>query len=172
MRKALIGMGSLSLMLFGFACEKEPVAKAKATIESKSSSSVAGTVTFLEVSDTDARVEVALTGLTPGKHGLHLHETGDCSAADGSSAGGHWNPDSTEHGAPDAAKHHTGDLGNVTAEFDGKATFTLDSKDFNFSGTTSVIGKAVIVHDKEDDLTTQPTGNAGTRIGCGVVQAL
>ena len=144
---------------------------ASAAIEGRSGSTVEGFATFTEVGG-GVKIVVNLKGATPGKHGVHLHETGDCSAADGKSAGGHFNPDGTKHGAPDSPEHHAGDFGNVVISADGTGTLELISKDLTLDdGTHSAVGKAIIVHAKEDDF-GQPTGNAGARIGCGEVRRL
>jgi Cu-Zn family superoxide dismutase len=101
---------------------------------------------------------------------VHLHESGDCSAPDFKSAGDHFNPDAVAHGAPGSAVHHPGDFGNLTADAKGYGKLELTSKVLTLTpGKYCVIGKAVIVHDKPDDF-GQPTGNAGGRVGCGVVQ--
>jgi Cu-Zn family superoxide dismutase len=144
-------------------------AHATAQLEARSGSSVTGTVTFHAV---DGGVEVTATvdGLAPGDHGYHVHEKGDCSAPDATSAGGHFNPDGQPHGAPDAAAHHAGDFGNLTAGADGKASKTFVMRGATLAeGASSLVGKGFIVHEKADDLTTQPTGNAGARVACGVI---
>lgn len=116
-------------------------------------------------------VVAKVEGLTPGTHGFHVHEVGDCSAPDASSAKGHFNPASQPHGARDAAQRHEGDLGNIDADASGKAEAKLTDSKLSLDGAGSIIGKAVIVHEKADDFTTQPTGNAGGRVACGVVKA-
>jgi len=127
-----------------------------------------GTVTFTK---TDAGVQVVadITGLTPGQHGFHIHEFGDCSAPDATSAGGHFNPSKNPHAGHDDAKRHEGDLGNIEADSSGKAHLELTDKMMTMSGEMSIIGRGVIVHEKVDDLKTQPTGNAGGRVACGVI---
>jgi len=131
--------------------------------------SVAGTVEFKEVDD-GVEITANLEGLKKGSHGFHIHEKGDCSAPDAKSAGGHFNPSGHKHGAPEASEHHEGDLGNITAGKDGKATTTLTVKGITLKdGDTSIVGKGFIIHDKADDLKTQPTGNAGDRVACGVI---
>jgi Cu-Zn family superoxide dismutase len=130
---------------------------------------VKGAVTFKEV-DGGLEVTAALEGLKPGDHGFHVHEKGDCTAPDAASAGGHFNPSGHKHGGPDAAEHHEGDLGNLTAGPDGKATKTFTMKGISLGdGADSVVGKGFIIHEKADDGTTQPTGNAGARAACGVI---
>ena len=145
---------------------QEP-SKAIAVLHAASGSNVTGTVTFTKTSD-GVEVVADVSGLTPGKHGFHIHEFGDCSAADATSAGGHFNPMHKAHGAPDAAEHHAGDLGNLEADASGKAHLTLKDKAMTMSGENSIIGHGVIVHAKEDDL-SQPVGNAGGRLACGVI---
>lgn len=132
---------------------------------------VAGQVTFIKESE-GIRVTANVTGLTPGKHGFHIHEKGDCSAPDFTSAGGHFNPAGVPHGAPTSPQHHVGDFGNLEANQEGVARLELVAPWLSFDGTNSIIGKAVIVHEKADDLQTQPTGNAGGRWACGVIQAV
>jgi Cu-Zn family superoxide dismutase len=142
--------------------------KAIAVLHSASGSNVAGTVTFTAAGD-EVKVVADITGLTPGKHGFHIHEFGDCSSPDAKSAGGHFNPGGHHHGAPDAADRHAGDLGNVEADAAGKAHLELSDKVMKMSGSDSIVGHAVIVHEKADDLKTQPTGDAGGRVACGVI---
>ena len=130
---------------------------------------VKGTVEFKEV-EGGIEVTANLEGLKKGDHGFHIHEKGDCSAKDAASAGGHFNPSKHKHGAPDAAEHHEGDLGNITAGADGKATTTMTIKGVTLGdGDNSIAGKGFIVHEKADDMKTQPTGNAGGRVACGVI---
>lgn len=150
---------------------------AVATLESRSGSSVTGVVTFTEADakDGEPRVTVSyeIQGLTPGEtRGFHVHETGDCSAPDATSAGGHFNPYNHDHGAMDAEESHVGDLGNITADAQGNAVGTIDDlskltlKDGELS---NIVGRSVIVHAQQDDLVSQPTGDAGGRVACGVV---
>lgn len=105
-------------------------------------------------------------------HGFHIHESGDCTAADFTSAGGHFNPTNAPHGGPDDAEHHAGDLGNIEIGEDGTGTLDLASSmlTLDAGATNSAVGKAVILHAGQDDLETQPTGDAGARLACGVVQ--
>ena len=176
----------LFLLLLG-ACEKQkapaPVAEekvktvemqpARAVVELKPTegSSVVGTVTFTAEND-GLRVVAVIEGLTPGLHGFHVHEHGDCSAPDASSAGGHFNPHGTPHGGPEAApgERHAGDLGNLEADANGTARYERLAPLLSLAGADSILGKAVIVHAKADDLSTQPTGDSGPRLACGVIQ--
>jgi Cu-Zn family superoxide dismutase len=151
--------------------EPPPPKKAQAELAPASKSKVKGTATFVAV---DGGVEITINaeGLKAGDHGWHVHAKGDCSAPDAASAGDHFNPDNKKHGGPDAEEHHAGDFGNLTAGKDGKATKTMTMKGATLDeGANSLIGKALIVHDKKDDLKTQPSGNAGARVACGVIQA-
>jgi Cu-Zn family superoxide dismutase len=150
----------------GAAAPTEPT-KAVCTVVPLSGSKVMGKVTFTQTAD-GVEVEAELTGLSPGKHGFHVHEFGDCSKIDGSCAGGHFNPEKKPHGAPDAEERHVGDLGNIEADADGKATYKRVDKLIALSGPHSILGRAIIVHANPDDF-SQPTGNAGGRIGCGVI---
>ena len=130
---------------------------------------VSGTVTFTPVAD-GVQVHAEIAGLTPGKHGFHIHEFGDCSAADASSAGAHFNPTNQPHAGPDAAARHEGDMGNVEADASGNAK--LDYVDHQISlasDAKSAIGRSVVVHAKADDPKTQPSGDSGARIACGVI---
>ncbi len=147
-----------------------PPKQAKAELAPASKSKVKGTIEFKEV-DGGLEVTANIEGLKAGDHAYHVHEKGDCSAPDAASAGGHFNPNSHKHGAPDAEEHHEGDFGNLTAGKDGKATKTFVMKGITLDdGPTSIVGKGFIVHDKADDFKTQPTGNAGGRVACGVIQ--
>ncbi|MEO5720123.1 MAG: superoxide dismutase family protein [Chthoniobacterales bacterium] len=149
------------------AAAAEPT-KAIAVLSAASGSEVAGTITFASGSD-GVKVVAAITGLKPGKHGFHVHEFGDCSAKDGTSAGGHYNPTKHPHAGPDAEMRHMGDLGNLEADASGKAHVEMTDKTLKLSGENSIVGYAVIVHEKADDLKSQPTGDAGGRVACGVI---
>ena len=129
---------------------------------------VSGIVTFTKT-DGGIKIVANFEGLTPGKHGFHIHEYGDCSRLDGKSAGGHFNPDGKKHGAPNSEERHVGDLGNLLANEKGKAYYEIIDSYISFSGPHSIIGRAIIVHAGEDDLTSQPTGAAGARVACGVI---
>ncbi len=134
-------------------------------------SGVSGSLTFTAL-DGGVRVTGEVRGLAPGStHGFHVHEKGDCSAPDGSSAGGHFDPQRHPHGAPASADSHLGDLGNVVADAGGVAHVSVVKRGASIAGEpTSYVGHAVIVHAGADDLRTQPTGNSGGRVACGVVR--
>jgi Cu-Zn family superoxide dismutase len=144
------------------------VTKAIAVLHPTQGSTVTGTVTFTKES-AGVRVVADLTGLTPGTHGFHIHEFGDCSAPDAASAGGHFNPGHAPHAGPDADARHAGDLGNITADSAGVAHYERLDPHMSLTGPNSIIGRGVIVHEKADDLTTQPTGAAGGRVACGII---
>ena len=142
--------------------------KAIAVVSPAKDKTVKGIITFAQT-EKGVKVVAHLEGLTPGKHGFHVHEFGDCSAPDLATAGGHFNPMQMTHGGPTDAARHTGDLGNITADEKGVADLEWVDPAMQLSGPHSVIGRAVIIHAKEDDLKTQPTGNAGAREACGVI---
>jgi Cu-Zn family superoxide dismutase len=166
----LLNVAGLIAIMLALTCVNshgQDVKKAIAVLHSASGSQVTGTVTFTQTGDT-VQVVADITGLTPGKHGFHIHEFGDCSAADASSAGGHFNPMKKPHGSPDSPERHTGDMGNIEADSTGKAHLELKDSMLKLSGENSILGHAVIVHEKVDDW-SQPVGNAGSRLACGVI---
>lgn len=151
------------------AIELHPKAAAVAHLKSANSTDVVGTVQFIPETG-GMRVLAHIMNLSPGEHGFHVHEHGDLSAPDLSSAGGHYNPTDEPHAAPHSARRHVGDLGNITASANGIATVDrLDSR-IKLEGPHSIIGRAVIVHAKPDDFTSQPSGNAGDRVAGGIIQ--
>lgn len=148
--------------------EEGGVMKAICVLHATDGNDVSGTVTFTKTAD-GIKVIADVSGLTQGKHGFHVHEFGDCSAADGTSAGGHFNPEGTKHGAPNDVERHVGDLGNLQADANGNAHYERTDTYIALRGPHSIIGRAIIVHAGEDDLTSQPTGAAGARVACGVI---
>jgi Cu-Zn family superoxide dismutase len=145
---------------------------ARAVLLPTKGSQTSGQVWFSEAFG-KVKVEGQFSGLDPNsKHGIHIHDYGDCTAPDASSAGGHYNPQGHQHGAPDAQARHVGDLGNLTTDKNGKATLSLELENSSINGTLNpIIGRAVIVHKNPDDLISQPTGGAGARIACGIIGA-
>jgi superoxide dismutase, Cu-Zn family len=129
-----------------------------------------GKVEFAQA-DNGARVKVDLSGLSPNtEHGFHVHERGDCSASDGMSAGGHFNPEGVAHGSYTQAPHHAGDLPNVKADAKGEVHTSFDTGALSVgSGSGDVVGRAVVVHREPDDYKSQPAGNSGPRVACGVI---
>jgi Cu-Zn family superoxide dismutase len=144
----------------------DKITHAVAMVQGLGDHKVKGKVTFTQV---DGGVEIVadLTGLQPGEHGFHIHEFGDCSMADGKCAGAHFNPEKKDHGGPDSANRHVGDLGNIKAGSTGEATYKRTDKLISLNGSHSIIGRSVIVHAKADDFKT--VTSAGDRIGCGVI---
>jgi Cu-Zn family superoxide dismutase len=143
-------------------------ANAVAVLHPTEGNTAHGVVRFTKTAE-GVKVVADVSGLTPGKHGFHIHEYGDCSAPNGTSAGGHFNPEGMEHAGPDSPKRHVGDLGNLEADADGNAHLEYVDKHLMLNGPKSIIGRGVIVHANEDDLKSQPTGNAGGRVACGVI---
>jgi superoxide dismutase, Cu-Zn family len=144
------------------------VVKAICVLSPTLGNNVSGMITFTS-SPEGVLVKGDLHGLTPGKHGFHIHECGDCSAADGSSAGGHYNPSNMPHGAPADMSRHEGDMGNIEADASGNAHIEYTDKMLSLNGPNSIIGRGIIVHKDADDLKSQPSGNAGPRVACGVI---
>ena len=138
-------------------------------IESRSGSNVSGTVTFLQENG-EVTMTAEVTGLEEGMHAIHLHENADCSAEDGSSAGGHWNPTFEDHGEwGDSAGYHRGDIGNFDVNSNGKGSITFTTDEWCIGcedEKKNILNKAVIIHEGVDDFTSQPSGNAGSRVGC------
>ncbi len=140
----------------------------RAAIEPKSGSALTGSAVATE-KDGGVEIVVDVSGATPGLHAVHVHEKGDCSAPDAASAGGHFNPTHAAHGAPDAPAHHAGDFGNMKVAEDGKGHLVITTKMLTVGpGPHSVVGRSIVVHEKEDDMKSQPAGNSGSRVGCGV----
>lgn len=127
-----------------------------------------GLVSFIQTDD-GVQVVAQLHGLAPGSHGFHIHQYGDCSAPDGTSAGGHFNPTGAPHAGPDADERHVGDLGNIVADEAGNAYLDVVDRYLALEGPNGIIGLAVVLHAGADDLTSQPSGAAGPRISCGVI---
>lgn len=148
--------------------------EAVAVLAPASASLVSGKLTLMPMGG-GVHVTGEIGGLKPGGvHGFHIHETGDCSAVDASSAGGHFNPRNRAHGRAGQGAHHAGDADNLTADARGVARV---DRHFAFvslggGGATDVVGRAVVVHAAPDDYLSQPAGNAGARIACGVIRAV
>jgi superoxide dismutase, Cu-Zn family len=127
-----------------------------------------GTIWFIPRGD-EIEISGEIMGLKPGMHAFHVHEFGDCSAPDAMSAGAHFNPEGKPHGDIHSQERHVGDLGNIRADGTGKAVVDIRDREIKLSGPHSVIGRALIVHADPDDLKSQPAGNAGARVACGVI---
>ena len=163
-----------AVLLGGFiaACFAASMAQAQTatvTLKPTAGNIVAGTVTFTQKGD-KVLVEAKVSGLSPGGHGFHVHEKGDCSAPDGTSAGGHFNPTGKPHGDPAAADHHAGDMPMLQADAGGNAILSAEIGLITLgSGASDIVGKSVVIHKDADDFKTQPAGNSGARIACGVI---
>jgi Cu-Zn family superoxide dismutase len=162
-----------ALLLFGLtgcATLGGSVPTADVALVARSGGAVAGALVLSE-SQGGVRLRGEVRGLKPGaEHGFHIHDKGDCSAPDATSAGGHFNPGGTAHGRHGAGVHHAGDLPSLVADAGGVAKIDAVIKGITLAaGPTSVVGRSLIVHRDPDDFVTQPTGNSGPRIGCGVV---
>ncbi|WP_396634125.1 superoxide dismutase family protein [Maribacter sp. R86514] len=146
----------------------------KFMLEPKSDSNVKGEVTFTQ-DDDEVEMVAMLSGLSEGEHAIHIHQTADCTAADGSSAGGHWNPTNEPHGKWGASEgYHKGDIGNFTADAEGNATVEFETDEWCIGcddENKNILGKGVIVHQGVDDYTSQPSGAAGARVSCaGIIE--
>ena len=163
---------TLSLVFFIGGCSMQKN-QATAEIKGLGSSPLSGVATFIETKK-GVEATISLSGYRASSLGVHLHAFGDCSAEDGSSAGGHWNPTNEAHGAWGGDAFHSGDIGNIIINEDKKGSLVLLDKygrwTINKEDKTNLLGKAIIIHAKSDDKTTQPTGAAGARIGCGEIK--
>jgi len=153
-------------------CSSMPGAGPSATAELSPTqgNTARGSVTFTQSGDR-VKIVASLSGLPAGAHGFHVHEKGDCSAADAMSAGGHFNPSGKPHGHYESGERHAGDMPSIVADASGNATLTvtLDAMAVG-AGAADIVGKSVIVHKDPDDYKTQPTGNSGARLACGVIR--
>lgn len=144
--------------------------KASAVLKGLKDNKIKGSVTFTKQQD-GVLIIADVEGLTPGKHGFHIHEHGDCSSVDGMSVGGHFDPTHSKHGGPDSTERHVGDLGNIEADASGKAHYQRVDRVIRLHGKDTIIGRSIVIHADADDLTSQPAGNSGARIACGVIMA-
>lgn len=180
-------MGSLLALAFVAGCSAQPPAVAggsggagsspstpKAAIAKlapTAGSEVTGSFDFIQRGEVLV-IQGEVSGLAPSSvHGFHVHEKGDCSSPDGMSAGAHFNPGGQAHGNPDAGPHHAGDLSNLASDGNGVAVVKSESRVLSIDGSAAIVGRALIVHAGPDDYTTQPTGNSGARLACGVIAA-
>ena len=153
--------------------KEEKTKEITVSLEPKSGSDLGGEVTFTQ-EDGEVTMEATITGLAEGQHAIHIHQKADCSAEDGTSAGGHWNPTNEKHGKwGDAEGYHKGDIGNFEVDANGEGTVSMTTDEWCIGcddENKNIVGKAIIVHDGVDDYTSQPSGAAGTRVGCGVIK--
>lgn len=146
-------------------------AMAAAILEGRSGSEARGSVTLIPAGE-KILVSARVTGLTPGEHGFHIHEVGDCSAPDATSAKGHFNPGGKVHGHHAGGEHHAGDLPNLVADADGNASYSAELTGLQLGeGSTGILGRSVVIHADPDDYKSQPAGNSGKRIACGVIKS-
>ncbi len=149
------------------------IAAATANLSAASGSLASGQLKLMPMGG-GVHITGTIGGLKPnGTHAFHIHEKGDCSAADASSAGGHFNPAGQPHGRASNPQHHAGDSDNLVANAEGTATVNAHFNGVVLGGSAAnnVVGKAIVVHADPDDYTSQPSGNAGSRIACGVITA-
>lgn len=173
MSLARVSLIAASVLVIG-ACASTSMSgpRAEAKMEARSSSTVAGTVSFSQSGD-KLVVEARLSGLTPGEHGFHIHESGDCSAADATSAKGHFNPGGKAHGHHVGMERHAGDMPNLVADSYGNASFKGEVTMLTLgSDASGIMGRSVVVHADPDDFKSQPAGNSGKRIACGTIRTL
>ena len=148
-----------------------PSKQAIAVIGPTSGSDLTGTAIFTQNGDT-ITLTIEIQNVSPGLHAVHIHATGDCSAPDGTSAGGHWNPTNVAHGKWGEGEFHLGDIGNITVSEEGIGTIELTTNlwEMGTGSDLDIVGRGIIVHAGADDFTSQPSGNAGARIGCGAIE--
>ncbi|MBU3592874.1 superoxide dismutase family protein [Polynucleobacter sp. 71A-WALBACH] len=168
-----LSIGALSVLVLT-ACqsmEHGTGQKASAALESRSGSSAKGTVNFVWQGN-DVLVTGNFSGLKPNsEQGFHVHEKGDCSAPDATSAGGHFNPDTKSHGMPGSGSNHAGDMPNIKSDANGNASYSAKLSGFAVnSGSNGILGRSVVVHRDPDDYKSQPAGNSGPRIACGLIK--
>ncbi len=156
-----------TLLASALADEPHAPMKAVCVLHHTKGSMAHGFLHFTQKGD-EVEVQGEILGLTPGMHAFHIHEFGDCTSPDAMSAGGHFNPEKKPHGSPHGDERHVGDLGNIKADENGRAEIHLMDKVIKLHGPHSIIGRSVIVHAKPDDF-SQPVGNAGGRVACGVI---
>ena len=169
---AVLASAGTMLLLAGCASVGGGSAATAVALEARSASSVAGNLKLRD-SSAGLRITGEVSGLKPGsEHGFHIHEKGDCSAADASSAGGHFNPAGVPHGRMGAGAHHAGDMPNIKADARGVAKVDQTVAGVTLAaGPNGAAGRALVVHRDPDDYSSQPAGNAGPRVACGVVPA-
>lgn len=151
----------------------EPASEAVAQIAPTQGNTVTGSLALAQ-SPQGVRISGTIQGLKPdAEFGFHVHEKGDCSAPDGSSAGGHFNPTQAQHGNPTGPSHHAGDMPNIKSNAEGVAQVDTTEAGTSLHGDPGmdVMGKAIVVHESPDDYATQPSGNSGKRVACGVIAA-
>jgi len=174
MKTLTIAAAAIAVLAACQSAPQQPAEEPRATaaLQPTKGNKAIGEVTFEQQGD-KVRVLANVQGLKPGaEHGFHIHEAGDCSAADASSAKGHFNPTGKAHGNPAAPDHHAGDLPALKAGKDGRAKLDTTITGVTLvPGPTSIVGRGLVIHADPDDYTSQPAGNSGARIACGVIRA-
>jgi Cu-Zn family superoxide dismutase len=172
MRTPFAAFGVAAVVLLG-ACQSVPpdAPKASAALQPTKGSTVSGTAEFVQIGD-KVRVTASVSGLKPnGEYGFHIHEAGDCSSGDGMSTKGHFNPQGKPHAHAGISERHAGDLPSLKSDAGGNATLSVELDIITVTaGPTSIVGRGLIIHAQADDFKTQPTGNAGARSACAVIQ--
>jgi Cu-Zn family superoxide dismutase len=179
MRKLMLvalALGASTLLLSAAGREKPaargdhapPGTRAVCVLHPTKGNDVHGKLVFTQKED-EIEITGEITGLSPGMHAFHVHEFGDCSSPDAMSAGAHFNPAKAPHGGPHSEHRHVGDLGNIKADEDGKVVLKMTDKVIQLNGPHSIVGRSIIVHAMADDEKSQPAGNAGARVACGVI---
>lgn len=167
-RHASYALSVLAVSLLGACAGSVGGPVANASLAARSGSTVTGSAVLSEVGG-KLHLEARVSGLTPGEHGFHVHEVGDCSAPDAVSAKGHFNPAGKTHGSLDGDEHHGGDMPNLVANAQGEAVYRADLKGLSLSGPNGVVGRSLVIHADPDDYKSQPAGNSGKRVACGVI---
>ncbi len=173
MKKTILTIAAIVAIITGCKTKSDTPNSKKViiTMEAKSDSKVTGEATFIEKKG-KVTLTAKLSGLKPGVHAIHIHEKSDCSAADASSAGGHWNPTFKQHGKWGEGEYHKGDIGNFAANEDGVATVLFETTEWCIGcgdATKDILGKSLVVHADPDDFVSQPSGNAGGRVACSAI---
>ncbi|MFO1415143.1 MAG: superoxide dismutase family protein [Burkholderiales bacterium] len=167
--KSTYALAIAALLATGCATTGGSGPSAVAKLEPTTGNTARGTVTFTQKGD-KVVVDARVAGLAPGSHGFHIHEKGDCSSGDGMSAGGHFNPVGKPHASPATTDRHTGDMPMLVADAGGNAVLVVELDVMTVgSGPNDIVGRGLIVHKDADDFKTQPTGNSGARVACGVI---
>ena len=166
----IMGILAVGVLAAGCASMTRQGPTAVATLETTKGNASSGSVDFVQKGN-KVLVTAKMSGLSPGAHGFHIHDKGDCSSGDGMSAGGHFNPQGKPHAHPTAPDRHAGDMPMLQANASGEAALSFELDVITIGGgATDIVGRAVIVHKDPDDFTTQPTGNSGARVACGVIR--
>lgn len=171
-KTTLLAIACTTLLDAGCATAPANGPRAEAKLDARSGSVVSGIVSFVQFGD-KLHVEARVSGLTPGEHGFHVHESGDCSAPDATSAKSHFNPAAKAHGHHGGNERHAGDLPNLVADAGGNASLKAEVGMLSLgSDAHGIVGRSVVIHADPDDYKSQPAGNSGKRIACGTIRVL